>query len=213
MHLMDNFVRQRYTYCTNQLQFNNDFPYGRFLGAYYDVIYTFVKDILTEIDDHDVNIRNWAHHISTFVPGFPNESSIFLHSDTLINIAANYIFQVSVAHSTDHFLMNRMPLQAVPHRLRIPPPYDAHYPDIPDNRVCTLVDWMRQYLFDHVVAFNLPNPLKDTSLAAVHYGFSQKHFAKRNIQFRAELAHTEKKLIAENNNLVPLEHLLKSIEY
>lgn len=91
--------------------------YGQFLDSYYEIFYEFVSNILNNSEIDEANVKAWAHYMSFLTPGFPTPDEI-LKDDNLIKVVANFLINVSVEHSCDHYNYNTWPRKEMPLRLR-----------------------------------------------------------------------------------------------
>ncbi|MCE4554652.1 hypothetical protein [Pelomonas cellulosilytica] len=102
--------------------------YGNFLGAFYEPILQFTKQVVAQIPPHQkADIAQWATYIASWVPGFPMAEDV-ADSSTLARTLAAIIWNAAIVHSADHFLMHAMfegklPL---PYVIRNPPPMNGN---------------------------------------------------------------------------------------
>ena len=97
--------------------------YGEFQQAYYTIIKNFVEKILTELDESEIfYLAKWGDYIHPWVPGFPTGRELVRDQELLSKTVAFFIYDVSVAHTVDHYNFGRMNFRKIPLRLRVPPP-------------------------------------------------------------------------------------------
>lgn len=116
-----------YQFCTKP----RDVPskYGTFLNSYYPPILTFAKGVVANIPDNGSDweaIRFWADHVSSWIPGFPDGHAIYMNKELLAETCAMVIWNASIVHTADHWLMHQMFEQKLPtpYILRDPPPVE-----------------------------------------------------------------------------------------
>ncbi len=185
--------------------------YGDFLGRYWDVIFTFVKQIVDVIDPDDADVAAWAHHISRWLPGFPDESRIFV-GDTLARAVTSVIHTVSVAHTADHWIYHYdVDPREVPFRLRMQVPgTDASYePPDPADRV----EWNDNLTYFMCSALFF-KPFTVEGLAKVDYRFDSPDDQQRNADFRNALAAVQLWLEQNRRKIyIPLDQIATSVQF
>ena len=105
--------------------------YGAFVSDYYAPLLDFTRNVVAAMSpDRDnsiewLEIRHWAYHIASFVPGFPDQNAI-AEGDNLAAALAMVIWNGAVLHSGDHTTLHKMMCEdPVPFVLRVPPPGSA----------------------------------------------------------------------------------------
>ncbi len=105
--------------------------YGEYLQAYYNVFAEFVAKVLAHIADDDEEsweyIGLWAECIREWMPGFPKREALIDNSKPkdreLLNQAVTMImWDLSVAHATDHIAIHNKRPHGNPFRIRVPAP-------------------------------------------------------------------------------------------
>ncbi|MAF77820.1 MAG: hypothetical protein CME60_06625 [Halobacteriovoraceae bacterium] len=97
------------------------FEFGEFLKGYWELTYQFVESFLIDMKRNDPLISAWAKDVSFFVPGFPNEEEIW-KDNNLEKALTTFIYNVSFAHSADHYTYSKTKINQVPSRIRVRPP-------------------------------------------------------------------------------------------
>lgn len=91
--------------------------YGTFLNTYYVPILDFTKGVVGSIPDDSADweaIRFWADHVASWIPGFPNGPAIYKNRELLAKTCASIIWNGSIVHTADHWLMHQMFEQKIP---------------------------------------------------------------------------------------------------
>lgn len=180
--------------------------YGVFLDEYYKVFYNFVGKVLKDVNKSDPMLKNWASYISMWIPGFPNGDEI-LEGDNLQRVIAYFLWDVSVAHSADHYLFSLSDMQKVPIRLRHKPPTKKHQAKIKHNRLMSAMDLTR-YKLAMVLFFG---PSNVTHLMDVDYKFGNDKLNKASEDFFEDLKKCEQNLKVKK--YIPLSEVSASIQY
>ena len=180
--------------------------YGDFLNEYFKVFYDFVGEVLVHVNKEDPLIENWANFISMWIPGFPNSSEI-LESDNLQSAIAYFLWDVTVAHSADHYLFSKVDMQKVPLRLRQQPPFKKNQTKVKYNSLMSAMDLTR-YKLAMILFFG---PTAVTHLMKVDYKFKDKKLILASEQFFQNLKRCEEKL--KFKKYIPLEEVTASIQY
>lgn len=183
-------------------------PYGDFLNRYFEAIFRFVSSVVAETTADD-DIRDFAHHVSTWIPGFPDGQAVG-DPEVLSSALASVIFNVSVAHSADHFLYGQVDPREMPFRIKLDRPIRGV--DVPLNHT-TVVDTKdlvaarmcsRMYFQPHVLE----------RLVDAEYRFDDPAHSRAVVAFRADLESTERRIVADGlRNYVPLEHIATSVQF
>lgn len=183
--------------------------YGEFCHAYFHTILRFTRRVAKEVTKGDREIAFWAKHIASWCPGFPSEEVIF-DDDVLARALASFIFGASVAHSADHFLYAKMPMDQVPFRMRVAPPLEGARPPLDYRGMVTTFDQMK-YAMCMKMFFE---PYNVTRLDQTKYGFVSPRLAEAERVFRADLVRTERDLETRGVPIyVPLSQIAPSIQY
>lgn len=185
--------------------------YGDFLGRYWDVIYDFVTQVVKQVDTDDTDVRWWAHHISRWLPGFPDETQIF-EGDNLARAVTSVIHTVSVAHTADHWIYHYdVDPREVPFRLRMAVPgRSADYPAPDPARLVTRCDNLNYRMCSDLFF----KPFTVAGLASVDYGFESVALRQLNGDFLAALATVERTLKQENRKIyIPLDDIATSVQF
>jgi len=96
--------------------------YNIFLKQYYDAFLRFTKEVVKHIPEYEKpEIKVWADYISQWLPGFPSGEKI-MEGDMLAGSLAKVMWDLSVAHATDHHSYGTIPINRLPLRMRVPPP-------------------------------------------------------------------------------------------
>lgn len=184
-------------------------PYGTFLEKYWRTIYELVNDVVAKIPVGDRWVREWAHHVSFWTTGFPDEDAIF-EGDTLARALTSIIADVSVGHSADHYLYSEVDIQEVPFILRLPVPTSRNMPAFDRSKANNVVDTMK-YKMCMKMFFNVYNV---ALLADVDYGFTDPDLVRRAAAFRGELAATETAIKQSGlRNYIPLREIAASVQF
>lgn len=96
--------------------------YDVYLMNYYDAFKRFTDEVVKHISlDERPAIIKWANYISKWLPGFPDGIEIF-RGNNLSGTLAKVMWDLSVAHATDHHSYGTIPINRLPLRMRVPPP-------------------------------------------------------------------------------------------
>ena len=199
--------------------------FGRFLNAYHRTIKDFVREVVTFIlsrrgtdqgDEEIYYIRNWAHHIALWLPGFPDADQILELDDNgepnLVSAITAYIWDVSAAHSLDHSSFYGLNPRHTPFRIRLAPPVSADVAGF--NRKKILKGWD---LFKSTLAFEMFfKPHNVVLLQDVEYGFDDTVLQVAATRFVGALHQTEQQLIKDGVDVTryaPLSKIATSIQY
>lgn len=160
-----------------------DSDFGKYLQAYYDVFAAFVPKVLNQIDDVDeeswLYIGLWADCIEEWMPCFPKSSDLIDTEnenkpkagarDLLHKIITMIMWDLSLAHATDHIAIHEKQPHGNPFRLRVPPPAKDSQPDKNwQKRLVKRMDLLTFWFTD--LLFYLPSNV--TVLGEVDYSFS-----------------------------------------
>ena len=180
--------------------------YNVFLMNYYDVFKKFTSGVVEQIPKSEYpEIAKWAQYISDWLPGFPNGVEIF-KEDNLAGVLAKVMWDLSVAHATDHHSYGTIPINRLPLRMRVPPPVkkddtfkrkdQAHFGDI----FRYAVEW-KMFFTDTTV----------TRLMDVDYKFPTPQLQKLQSNFIQDLIEVDKNMPVKN--FMKLENIAVSIQY
>lgn len=181
--------------------------YGTFLNAYYDTIYSFVRDVVKNIPHNDIHVVEWANYIHEWIPGFPSGEEIF-QENTLSEVVAYFIWDVTVGHTIDHHNYGQMDVQKVPLRIRQEPPM-KETKIFSYKKLQSPIDLMKYKLAMRL--FFAPSVV--TRLIDVKYSFKDPHLLKRVEQFREDLRRTERNLKEQGLDYVPLNGIARTIQF
>lgn len=146
-----------------------DSQYGEYLQAYYDVFEGFVTKVIDKIDDDDKDgetwqfIGLWADCIEEWMPQFPkgeefidfeNSKPLPNGRNLLVKVVTMIMWDLSVAHATDHIAINNKRPHGNPFRLRVKPPGNPGESEVASdwhsklvNRKDLLTFWFTDLLF------------------------------------------------------------------
>lgn len=213
-----------------------DSDFGKYLQAYYDVFVEFVPKVLSKIDDDDeeswLYIGLWADCIEEWMPGFPKSENLIdakngnrpkENAHQLLNeIVTMIMWDLSIAHSTDHIAINNKRPDGNPFRLRVPIPTQKTKPDKNwRSKLVTRLDLLTFWFTD--LLFYQPHNV--TSLQNVDYSFvladgvrdkeEKQHYLKQETKnFRKALSECEQKLIDDGVDLpARLDQISTSLQY
>ena len=201
--------------------------YGEFLHVYYKVVADFVRKVLAQIDEDDdeswAYIGLWVACIDEWMPGFKQREEIVEDykdekdvprvrpaaggRDFLNKIVAVVIWDLSLAHATDHIAIHNKRPNGLPFRLRVKSPGSS---SVPDNWFSSLVKrldlltyWFTDDLFyrphnvtllqDVIYPFKLNDKSKEASLKQENRNFlkalkdCEQTLKQKNIRIAARL--------------------------
>lgn len=181
--------------------------YGEFLDAYYETIYNFVAEVVKFIPPGDHAVKCWANYINTWIPGFPNGDEIF-EGNTLIEVVAYYIWDVTVGHTIDHHNYGQMDVQQVPLRIRQAPPKKGDKL-LPLSKLQSPVDLMK-YRLAMKLFFG---PTVITRFIDVDYKFSEPELQSAQETFKNNLRTTNKKLQERGLTYMDLTDIARTIQF
>lgn len=181
--------------------------YGTFLDAYYETIYRFVDEVVKTIPKGDHAVASWANYIHSWIPGFPSAKEIFT-GNTLTEVVAYYIWDVTVGHTIDHHNFGQMDIRKVPLRIRQAPP-EKNAKIKPLKELQTPIDLMKYQLA--MKLFFAPTVI--TRLIDVDYKFKNDELKTAVEAFKSELKTTEKKLKDQGLTYMTLNDIAASIQF
>jgi hypothetical protein len=194
--------------------------YSAFLDAYYPPFLAFAKKVCQHIDRGDPIVVDWARYIRQWIPGFGGvrkaercrdlDFDIFDRPDRLPEVLAGFLWDVTVAHATDHQTFGH-DIGVYQHclRLRVPPPSSP-------TDTCAQGDlvWRRDLFRAHLaeMMFFIPRTLQ--SLMTVEYRFEQPELCEAARQFKEDLRAVEASLDAKGiPHYMGLYEFSASIQY
>ena len=170
--------------------------YGSFLNGYYQPILNFATGVVASIPDDGKNweaISFWADHVASWIPGFPDGKAIYKNTELLAKTCASIIWNGTIVHTADHWLMHQMFERKLPtpYILRDQPPVSACPGVDPDYRptVRLIRDVIPARLCDEM--FYLPH--STTLLNEFKYQFANDLGPLIEL-FRKEMIATDKQL-------------------
>lgn len=156
--------------------------YFEYLMEYYDAFKRFTDGVVKTIPlDEIKDIKTWADYISQWLPGFPSGEKI-MEADLLSDCLAKILWDLSVAHATDHHSYGTIPLNRLPLRMRVPPP--AHKTDTFNPRDQAKVIDVFKYALEWKLFFNDHTV---TKLIDVDYKFDTAELQKLQTNFLQDL--------------------------
>jgi len=187
----------------------------QFHFAYYKTIHSFVKQIIDKLlaaplGNPDLYyVQLWAEQISQWVPGFPGGEQI-TQPGVLTDAVASIIWDLAVAHPTDHEQIHRIRPDELVFRLRVPPPPTKDWKGFDQNKLNKRRDFFKSWLTDKLFY----EPHNVTWLKDVDYRFEDEHLQGLNAQFLHELRAVEQDLTNREVTLfAKLDDLACSIQY
>ena len=184
------------------------FAYGKYLKAYFDTIYNFVKKVVAHVDKNDPLIQKWADEIAEWTPGFPRGEEI-IKGDNLEKCLTVFIHDVAIEHSTDHEVYSQIPLDILPCRVRIAPPNSKSISPIDYTKIRN-----RRDAFQHRLAWAMYfKPSNITLLKDTKYPFQSSELKRLNQEFLRALQQTDHLMRQLAPNFPRLNKLARSIQY
>ncbi|MEI6275902.1 MAG: hypothetical protein WCP08_07925 [Prolixibacteraceae bacterium] len=157
--------------------------YDVFLKSYYNVFKRFTDAVVQRIPISEYSdLRKWADYISQWLPGFPDGNELFT-GDNLSGTLAKVMWDLSVAHATDHHSYGTIPINRMPIRMRIPPPASK-------NDTFNVKDQAKwKDVFKYALEWKLFfNDWTVTRLVDVDYQFNTTELQKLQSNFLRDLA-------------------------
>ena len=186
--------------------------YGEFQQAYYSIIKNFVEKILVELDESEIfYLAKWGDYIHPWVPGFPTGRELVRDQELLSKTVAFFIYDVSVAHTVDHYNFGRMNFRKIPLRLRVPPPDHKKEYKLKRSKLTRFWDFgkveMARRIF-YVVSTK-------TRLIDTIYDFGERNekLQKYVLEFKENMKSVDERLKEANACFVPLEEIAESIQF
>ncbi len=190
-------------------------PFYQFHFAYYLAIRDFVQSVVEKLLDVPVGspdiywITLWADQIAQWVPGFPNGERI-MQPGVLTDTIASVIWDLAVAHPTDHEQIHRIDTDELVFRLRVPPPPSKDWTGFDRTRLNKRRDFLKSWLTDKLFY----EPHNVTWLHEVDYDFDDEHLRGLNSKFLHDLRAVEQDLRRRGVPLFArLDDLACSIQY
>lgn len=194
----------KYTWTLEPREIYSD--YQIFLKEYYDVFRKFTDGIVPHIPESEhADIRKWANYIAQWLPGFPDGEKIF-QGDNLSGTLAKVMWDLSVAHATDHHSYGTVPINRLPLRMRVPPPTTKSDTFDPKKQA-KFFDIFR-YVLEWKLFFT---DFTVTRLLDVDYDLPTPHLQKLQAQFLQDLVEVENHLKVKN--YMALDRIAVSIQY
>ncbi len=163
--------------------------YNTYLMNYYKAFKKFTDAVVKHIPaDEYEDIRVWANYIAGWLPGFPNGVEIF-QEDRLSATLAKVMWDLSVAHATDHHSYGTIPLNRLPLRMRVPPP--AYKTDTFKKEDQATFKDVFKYAMEWKLFFNDHTV---TRLIDVDYKFTTPELQKLQSNFLQDLELTDKNM-------------------
>ncbi|WP_127717176.1 hypothetical protein [Halobacteriovorax sp. HLS] len=181
--------------------------YGVYLAKYYDVFYSYVSEVLKDVEKNDFWISKWADYCHKHVVDFPNGEKIW-EGDTLIRAVTTYLFTVTVAHSTDHYNYGQINKREVPLRMRQAPP-EKGVKMIKRSKLVKPWDLMKYYMADNLFF----SPTTVTSLIQARYNFKEAHRVNAATKFKKDLIQLDSDLKKMGIEYMPLKKIAASIQF
>jgi len=180
---------------------------GRFLDGYFKVIRQFTARVTETMAADDPLVLAWADEVSEWLPGFPDAAEMRVPG-VLADVTATIIWGTSVVHSTEHCgLVDDIPLDAIPLRLRVMPPVSRTMPALDRRALTKSGDMFRQ----RVAWEMLVRDHAATSLFDTRYSFELPALKQANIQFLDDLKKVDEALPVRR--YVPLRRIARSIQF
>ncbi|WP_296705205.1 hypothetical protein [Algoriphagus sp.] len=156
--------------------------YQVYLMEYYQAFKRFTDEVVKKIPANEIeDIKIWATYISQWLPGFPSGEKI-MEGDLLSGCLAKIMWDLSVAHATDHHSYGTIPINRLPLRMRVPPPASKKDTFNPKDQAKKLdvfkyaLEW-KMFFNDYTV----------THLVDVDYKFASAELQKVQANFLQDL--------------------------
>jgi len=163
--------------------------YNIFLLHYYHAFKRFTDKVVGHISTNELDaIKKWADYISSWLPGFPDGREIF-KGDNLSGTLAKVMWDLSVAHATDHHSYGTIPINRLPLRMRVPPPVTKN--DIFKVSDQASVKDVFKYALEWKLFFN---DWTVTRLVDVDYQFETAGLQKLQADFLQDLVEVDKNM-------------------
>lgn len=157
--------------------------YEVYLLNYYEAFKKFTDGVVAQIPETEKkDIKIWGDYISDWLPGFSKGDKLINDSELLSGCLAKIMWDLSVAHATDHHSYGTIPLHRLPLRMRVPPPMTKADTFDPKKQAKFIdvfkyaLEW-KLFFNDHTV----------TRLIDVDYGFATPELQKLQTNFLQDL--------------------------
>jgi len=183
-------------------------PYGAFLQKYWDCIYSFVQPVVSQIQGNDVEyVQRWAKYIRSYIREFPKASAI-VQGNTLAETVTTIIWDIAVAHGTDHYNYTQMEMNKMPMRMRVAAPASPSVGPPDPRQFNTLMD-----IFKYQMAWKMFfKPTNVTLLQDTWYNFGDPVLDNLNRKFHADLRALDQSLPA-HERFCPLDQMARGVQY
>ena len=143
--------------------------------------------------------------------GFPKPHDFAKEQDLQIDLIAHYLWNITVAHSLDHYSFGNLNIRKVPLRLRQRPPRKNEVFKLDLKKLCSFWDYGKHEMANTLFF----RPSLVTSLLKTQYDFGKrnKDLQKYVIEFKNNLKELDARLKKENLQFIPLEEIAASIQY
>lgn len=187
-------------------------PYSDFLDEYRKTLLRFTSAVARRIlagpDEQVILVRQWAHHIAFWIPGFPDEHAI-VEGDNLGKALASVIHDIAVGHSADHYIYSQADQQEVPFILHARPP--TGFNDSFDRRNLVHIQDAIRYRMCMKLFFN-PYPV--TRLLDTQYAFTDDELKAMGEAFARDLKDTPNRIAQRGlREYVPLREIAAGVQY
>lgn len=180
--------------------------YYVYLKNYYDVFRKFTDGVVKHIPKSEhKDIKKWADYIAPLLPGFPDGKKIF-EGDNLSGTLAKVMWDLSVAHATDHHDYGTIPINRMPLRMRVSPPSS-------ENDTFKRKDQAKFFdIFRYALEWKLFfTDYTVTRLIDVDYKLSDTHLEKLQSNFIEDLRMVDKNMPVKK--YMDLDKISVSIQY
>lgn len=183
-------------------------PYGAFLQKYWDCIYSFVQPVVSQIQGNDVEyVQRWAKYIRSYIKDFPKPGAI-IQGNTLAETVTTMIWDIAVAHGTDHYNYTQMDMNQMPMRMRVPPPTSPNASPPDPRDFSSFMD-----IFKYRMAWNMFfKPTNVTLLQDTWYNFGDPGLDNLNRKFLQDLRTLDQSL-PPNQRYCPLDQMARGVQY
>jgi len=179
-------------------------PYAEFLRRYYDVILPFCRRVMAKVAADDKAMIRWGTGLHALLPGFPSPDD-FPDPEVRARALAGFVHTVAIWHTSDHHTYGLYPVNAVPQRLRVPPPTGDDAP-IPRDQWIRPVDLARQEMTRRM--FYEAHTAR--AFCDVDYGFTDPDLQQAVGDFRDALRACDRE---QPVRFVPLDRLACSLQF
>ncbi|KAJ3326458.1 hypothetical protein HDU93_002434 [Gonapodya sp. JEL0774] len=197
------------------LKWDQNLQYNRWLSAYYQVVLEFVQNIvLSSNQSYELDVVRFFDAVHKVSPFFPSGEEVKSDKELVAFSVANFIFAVSFWHSGDHASLREYAGNtSVVHRPRCPGPQESSLSKAQfEVMVQSWGDWYKQFMWSASFLDFIPNPLQDSTMIGVNYEFPAE-LQRHVVTFKQALRATEQKLLQEGVNVMPLDKVVRCIEF